>query len=214
MKDLTKEMHENKKFKEMKLPNLLLVHWMLNPGLAINEFFLGQRIPRITLIDQQSDKIFANRSFVQCPHCQTIHSVHRWGKGNAFWHFAGLYCPTCENKIPTLFNIFTIVLLVVSFPIWKPLQMVFAERFKKWELSRLQKTKGIERTLPQKISAIKMGLPFGLLMGLFFIISNGARMGYTPQNIAVGLLTGAFAGLFFGLIMKFFMNKKPQISER
>ncbi|MBL1430949.1 MAG: hypothetical protein COA60_005485 [Robiginitomaculum sp.] len=205
-------MHENKKFKEVKLPNWQLVFWMLNPLLALNEFIFGQRIPKITLIDQHSDEIFANRSFVQCPHCQTIHSAHRWGKGNAFWHFAGLYCPTCENKIPVLHNIFTIVLLALSFPIWKPLQVVFAERFKKWELSRLHKTKGIEKAPPQKISVIKIGLPFGLFMGLFYVLYGGIGNGYTLLNTIIGLLCGALAGVLVGLIMAFMANKKPRTS--
>jgi len=204
------------KYKVMRLPNLLLVHWILNPGLAFNELILGRRVPKITLIDKQSIDILANRNYIQCPHCQTLHSSRRWGKGNAFFHYDGLYCPQCEGKIPTLLNVFTIILLVILFPIWKPLQLVFGERFKAWELSRLAKTEGIEHMPIKSVSGIKMGLYFGGAMSVFYIIQGGVLAGYNTKVIWAGLLAGALAGLFFGMGMKIFLSwrgRKPNPQE-
>ncbi|RZS94996.1 hypothetical protein BC751_0509 [Cecembia calidifontis] len=32
--------------------NPLMLHWILNPGLANNELIMGQRIPKVTLIER------------------------------------------------------------------------------------------------------------------------------------------------------------------
>ncbi len=196
------------RYKELKLPSLLLVHYVLNPGLAFNELILGQRVPKLTLIDKQSTDIYANRQYIQCPHCQTLHSSRRWGKGNAFFHYDGLYCPECGVKIPTLLNVFSMILLVILFPVWKPLQLVLGERYRKWELSRLAKTEYAEHTPSKGVSGIKLGLFFGGAMSLVFIAQNGLMAGLNKHTVFTGLIAGALAGLFFGASMKFILSRR------
>jgi DNA-directed RNA polymerase subunit RPC12/RpoP len=196
------------KYKVMKLPNLLLVHWILNPGLAFNELILGQRLPKITLIDKQSTDILANRNYIQCPHCQALHSSKRWGKGNAFFHYDGLYCPQCEEKIPTLLNLFTIILLVILFPIWKPLQLVFGERFKAWELSRLAKTEHFEHMPSKGVSGIKLGVYFGGAMSVFYIAQVGFMHEFNTHAVYAGLIGGTIGGLIFGVVMKIYLSQR------
>ncbi len=48
---------DKEKYKVWKLPHPMLLHWIINPGLAFNELILGQRIPKITLIDKTSDAL-------------------------------------------------------------------------------------------------------------------------------------------------------------
>lgn len=74
-------MKEDTKFKIWKLPHPMLLHWVLNPGLCINEVLLGQRVPKVTLIDKTSDAPLVERSYVECPHCQTLHNGQLWGGG-------------------------------------------------------------------------------------------------------------------------------------
>jgi hypothetical protein len=40
------------KYKIWTWKNPLMLHWIINPGLAINELILGQRIPKITLVEK------------------------------------------------------------------------------------------------------------------------------------------------------------------
>lgn len=195
------------KYKIWKLPHPLLVHWILNPGLCINEVILGQRIPKISLIDETSSEPLPDRTYTECPHCETVHSSKIWGKGNAFFHYAGLYCPNCEHKIPTLLNVFSILVLIVTFPLWKPLDLLFGERFKSWELSRLRSTSTTSQK-PVKVSGVKMGLQFGGFMGLFFFIQRGLTSGWTMESGAMAILSGLIAGIFFGVAMSFFMSKR------
>ena len=37
------------KYKIYTWKNWMVLHWILNPGLAINELILGQRVPKISL---------------------------------------------------------------------------------------------------------------------------------------------------------------------
>jgi len=200
--------YDTKRYKAVKLPNLLLLHWILNPGLAINEFVLGRRIPRLSLIDQHLQQPLTERSYVPCPHCQTLHPAKRWGKKNAFFHYAGLYCPSCQQKIPSLLNIFTIALLIVSFPLWKPVQMLFGERFKAWELKRLEKTAHYENCPPVKPDGVRMGLFYGGGMAVFFIVQNSLLTGFGREAILTGLGTGVIAGALFGAVMHFYLSRR------
>lgn len=64
--------YDENKYSVQKLPNPLLLHWILNPGLAINEVILGQRIPQVTLIDKTSNASLIERTYVPCPSCGAI----------------------------------------------------------------------------------------------------------------------------------------------
>ena len=205
-------MKEDTKFKILKLPHPMLLHWVLNPGLCVNEVLLGQRVPKVTLIDKTSDAPLVERSYVECPHCHTLHNGQLWGAGNTFRHYAGYYCVTCEEKIPTLLNIFSILLLILLFPIWKPLQLIYGARFKAWELKRLRQAQeriaGQADTPVEKPSGLKMGLTFGAVMGAYSLISVAMRTGLTPLAFIVGIIGGGVAGLFFGVSMSWFLNRK------
>lgn len=195
------------KYKIWKLPHPVLLHWILNPGLCINEIVLGQRIPKISLIDETSSAPLVERTYAECPHCETIHSSKIWGKGNTFFHYAGLYCPSCEGKIPTLMNVFSFLILIITFPLWKPVSLLFGEAFKSWELSRLKKISTASKK-PVQVSGIKMGLQFGAFMGLFFFIQRGVLSGWSLQSAFISILSGLASGLFFGLIMHLFLSRK------
>ena len=205
-------MEEDTNFKTWKLPHPMLLHWVLNPGLCINEVLLGQRVPKVVLVDKTSEAPLTERTYVECPHCHTVHNGQLWGRGNTFRHYAGYYCVTCEQKIPTLLNVFSILLLILLFPIWKPLQLIYGARFKAWELERLRQAK--ERMAGQadkpieKPSGLKMGLQFGAFMGAYFLISNAIREGLTLQVFIVSIISAVIAGLLFGVIMSWFLNRK------
>ena len=81
---------DHNKYKVWKLPNLLLVHWILNPGLAFNELILGQRMPKVTLIDKTSDVPLMEKQYIPCPHCGAIHNGLIWSKKNAFGNWFGI----------------------------------------------------------------------------------------------------------------------------
>jgi len=194
-------------YKVWKLPHPLILHWVLNPGLCINELLLGQRLPKISLVDQNSEKPLTERTHVECPHCETIHNSKLWGGGNTFWHYAGLYCPVCEEKIPTLLNVFSIIILVLTFPLWKPIELIYGNKFKAWELSRLRNSVAV-REKPSSISGLKMGLFFGSAMGVFFLVQNTILQGWSIDVLRNSLIAAIFAGIFFGAIMKFTLSRK------
>ncbi len=190
-----------------KLPHPLLIHWILNPGLCFNEIILGQRVPKICLIDETSSEPLPDRSYVECPHCETIHSSKLWGKGNVFFHYKGFYCPNCENKIPTLLNVFSVLILIITFPFWKPVDLLFGEKFKSWELSRLKSASTTSEN-PTEVGGVKMGLQFGIFMTLFFFVQRGLSSGWSMESAIVAILCGLFSGIFFSVIMSFFLSKR------
>jgi len=75
------------------------LHWLLNPGLAINELLLGQRIPRNMQRCRQCETWY-----VDCASCQISIDTARWSRREAFFRWGGLTCPDCAGPIPSQRN--------------------------------------------------------------------------------------------------------------
>ena len=110
--------YDKSRFKIWALPHPIVLHWVLNPGLMFNELILGQRQPKVSLIDKESDKSLLERCYIPCPHCETLNDNRLWGKRNTFGHWFGLVCPSCHQVIPCLWNIFSLAVLAITFPLW------------------------------------------------------------------------------------------------
>ncbi len=199
---------DKEKYKVWKLPHPMLIHWVLNPGLAFNELILGQRIPKITLIDKTSDAPLMERQYIPCPECNALNDGRLWSKGNAFGHWFGYVCPECHGKIPCLWNFTSVILLVLTFPIWIWFK-IFGER--KW----LEKEKGrfaevLAEELPEakKTNWLKMGITYGAIMFCIMVLPRVFQNQLSSTQIAVQALIWLCGGLVFGLVMKLFLSRK------
>ncbi len=139
--------YDKNRFKIYTLPHPLVLHWVLNPVVMFNELIFGQRLPKVTLIDKKSDKSQLEGSYIPCPHCETLNDSRLWAKGNAFNHWFGFVCPSCHEIIPCLWNIFSLAILAITFPLWYFPARFFRRRWLEKEKERL--TKVLERPLIQ-----------------------------------------------------------------
>ena len=139
--------YDKNRFKIHALPHPLVLHWVLNPVIMFNELIFGQRLPKVTLIDKKSDKPQLERSYIPCPHCETLNDSRLWAKGNAFEHWFGFVCPSCHEIIPCLWNIFSLAILAITFPLWYFPARFFRRRWLEKEKERLAKV--LERPLIQ-----------------------------------------------------------------
>ena len=121
------------KYKIYTGKNWMMLHWILNPGLAVNELILGQRVPKISLEDKTIDKPKIERTLVPCPHCETLHDGRTWStqNGTAFKNWFGLYCGNCGNTIPCLTNGFSFLILGLTFPIGVGLKKIESKMVRK-----------------------------------------------------------------------------------
>lgn len=94
-----------------KLPNPLILHWVINPGLVFNELVLGQRLPRFLFLCKSCEVPLARRSYVFCPSCGHFSESMIWSGWNSFGHWLGVVCPDCGDRVPTLSNAVSWVLL-------------------------------------------------------------------------------------------------------
>lgn len=99
----------------------LVLHWIINPGLAFNEIVLGQRLPATSFVCKNCRKPQGERSWIECPHCQGISYGKMWMGSYAFWHWFGVYCPHCALRIPTIWNATSVVAAAILSPIWWPI---------------------------------------------------------------------------------------------
>ncbi len=147
--------YDKNRFQVWELPHPLVLFWVLCPTLIFNELIFGQRLPKVTLIDKESDKPEAERRYIPCPHCKTLNDGRLWAtKGNAFGHWLGLVCPSCHQIIPCVWNIFSLVVLTVTFPLWYFPVRFFRHRWIAKEKERL--TKVLERPLSSATSIHSM----------------------------------------------------------
>ena len=139
--------YDKNRFKIQAFPHPFVLFWVLNPFTILNELFMGQRLPKVTLIDKESDKPLIERCYIPCPHCETLNDRCLWGKWNAFGHWFGFVCPSCHQVIPCLWNIFSLVVLAITFPLWYFPARFFRRRWLEKEKERLANV--IEHPLSQ-----------------------------------------------------------------
>ena len=207
-----KELYNKETYKIYTWKNWMVLHFILNPGLAFNELVLGQRVPKVTLEDKTSDKPRAERSYVPCPHCKTLHDGRTWStdNGTAFKNWFGLYCPNCGGIIPCVRNVTSYLILLLTFPVWG----WFKDDLKKKWLSRqparyVDLEVGSDHKAYERYNWIKTGFVWGALMFMImtpiFYISG---MNMSLINIVIQLVIWALSGLLFGYSMKLFLGKK------
>ncbi len=202
--------YDKEKYKEWKLPHPLLLHWILNPGLAFNELILGQRVPKLTLIDKTSSAPLMERQYVPCPNCETLNDGRLWSKGNSFGHWFGYVCPKCGGRIPCLWNITSLILLTVTFPLWFFFKNKLEKRWLEKEKERF--TVISLNALPEAktTSWIKMGMLYGVSMFCFMSLPSILKNQASMTKIALQFIVWMGAGLLFGGMMKLVLGRKSK----
>lgn len=197
--------YDRERYKALKLPNLWLAHWVLNPGIAFNELFLGQRLPAFSLLERGSQKALKDReSIVPCPSCGAMNDGALYGE-TALGNYAGLACVECGAKIPALKNVFTWLILMVTWPIWKPFERRYAPALLARQQTALQAVKANGLPEETEVSGLRMGLFFGVLMGFFFLAQRLLSGDELQSALIAASVSAVFCGVFFGVAMKIFM---------
>ena len=207
--------YDKNRFKIWALPHPLILFWVLCPALIFNELIFGQRLPKVMLIDKESDKPLMERTYVPCPHCETLNDQRLWAKWNAFGHWFGFVCPSCHQVIPCLWNIFSLAILAVTFPLWYFPARFFRRRWLEIEKKRLAKV--LERPL------IQVKFIHWLLIGVFGwgVLSWGLFEGWQVldgrewdlMKMIGNLPIWLVLGFVWGLLMHFFMNRKRKKAD-
>lgn len=203
--------YDKLKYRKVDWKHFMMLHWVINPGLVINELILGQRIPKVMLKERGKKQSWVESHKVPCPHCNTIHNGQVWSLQNktAFKNWFGLYCPSCGGIIPCLMNVTTFVVLVITAPIWYWFKNGLQ---KKWLSKQPERYKNIDLNAPyiKKVIWWKQGLSWGAIMFVFMTLFEYAQgLEITPRVILGNSITWAIGGLIFGLSMRF-MTRKPQ----
>ena len=211
--------YDKSRFKIQALPHPFVLLWVLFPAVMFNELIFGQRLPKVTLIEKESDKPPEERSYVPCPHCETLNDRRLWAtKGNAFGHghWFGLVCPSCHQIIPCLWNIFSLAILAITFPLWYFPVRFFRHRWIEKEKERL--AKALERPLLQAtsiIDSLSIGVVSGISMWVMWVILEVVRNGgeWDLKMMLESLPTSLVAGFWIGCFTKWEEKDKEEIEK-
>ena len=203
---------DKNKYKVYTWKNWMVLHYILNPGLAFNELILGQRIPKVSLEDKTSEKPFLERSYVPCPHCETLHDGRTWStqNGTAFRNWFGLYCPNCREIIPCLMNLTTRLVLTITFPVWGWFKNSLKQRWLEKQPGRYNEIEMDQIENPfEGRGWIKEGLGWGILTSILLLIFFPiVGIDILSKQFVVTVLSLVFiSGPLFGFIMKLFFEQ-------
>lgn len=199
-------------------------HMILNPGLAFNELFLGQREPSELHECQSCALPMVDRSYVHCPSCDTFHSGRIWSYRNAFGNWLGLVCPKCGGDIPCLWNLTSRLILAVTAPIWWiPVKRY---RFKLQQAQRLRIAQSQSGYIDpangaaKKINYVQLGLLWGsfmfgylvLIAPLIMLVGKGelnwsSYIGLVMHSIDAAVKACVLGGLGFALVMRLMLQR-------
>jgi hypothetical protein len=202
-------------FKVWKLPSFVILHWVLNPGLAFNELVLGQRIPKVQLICQDCAEPLYNRSYVPCPHCHTLVHGRSWGRKHGFGNWLGYVCPYCGGRIPCVWNWTSLVILAITSPVWYlPYRYYFRDRIPAKPVPNADRTK----PFPKK-GWFYMGAAWGSVMWLLTSLAPALKVqlsGHHPDwhAVLIGILIWSAGGAFFGSVMYLWMGRNKARAGR
>lgn len=205
--------YDKEKYKIWDWKHPVILHWILNPGLVINDLVLGQTVPKTFLMERYSDKPFYARSIVPCPHCGTHHPGIKYSKQNntVFKNWFGYYCDNCTKIIPVQRNLTSLLILGLTYPLWiwfkKPLK-------DKWLKKQPQRFENLNLELDHSKNTTKNWLIVGLIWGVLMYVVMTLRFpivmdeSITKKSILIGIPVWLIGGILFGLMMKYWMNKK------
>ena len=161
--------YDKTKYKIWNWKSPVILHWIINPGLVLNELILGQTIPKVMLIERKGNKPFHQRSLIPCPHCGELHSGLKYSVQNktAFKNWFGFYCDNCKEIIPVQRNLTSLIILTITFPIWGWFRKTLKQN---WLEKQPERFKNINLEIPEKKNTTKNWLKRGLFWGLFMYV--------------------------------------------
>ncbi|MBK9254220.1 MAG: hypothetical protein IPM42_01900 [Saprospiraceae bacterium] len=200
---------DKSKYKIYTWKNWMVLHWILNPGMVVLELILGQRAPKVSLEDLTLDKPRIERTLVPCPHCGSLHDGRTWSteNGTTFKNWFGLYCKNCGKIIPCLINIFSFIILILTFPVWGWFRKSLKVKWLKAQPKRYENIDIDQIPNPfDNVSWIRTGLSWGAFMFLTMSIAFPFFCGdeITIKSVISGLIIWTIGGLAFGFTMKIF----------
>jgi len=201
---------ENAEFRRWSLPHPLILHWILNPALAFNEIVLGQRLPKTQLICKSCDGPLLERSYVPCPSCGAMHLGRLHSGKQAFGNWRGIACPACKEEIPCIWNIFSLLILLLTSPFWAPLYYVYFRGKPLRPMFQTENGKSPALKPVTKRKWILLGSIWGGLMWLFLSLlpalnGKGDARSWTAAILGIPLWT--CGGILWGFGMWFFMGR-------
>lgn len=159
--------YDKNKYKVISWTNWRILNWIINPGLAVNELILGQRIPRVLFIEKKTNEEKSNNLFVSCSHCSTIHREEIWSDHNALKNWFGLYCPSCGKTIPCIRNFISLAFIVLTAPLW----IWFVKKWKqKWMAKQPERYNNINFSKVTEVNGLWLKVGFSWA-GLMYILS-------------------------------------------
>ena len=193
--------------REQSLWSAVMLHWWLNPGLAVNELLMGQRLPRRVLLCarcQPSSFVGHEQGLVPCPSCGKLHPGALWSGSAAFGNWLGYACPDCEGRIPCLWNATSYLVVIATAPLWFLPVRLFGDRVRKGQARRMRsKRDGLgQHTPPLGQWLGGTGAVVGVVVAILATAAWPGTWAWFAACLLGGLVGGGAVGTLMGKVME------------
>lgn len=196
----------------MALPDFGMVHWILNPSLAINELVLGQCVAARVYLCESCPGPKQERAYVRCQSCGRYHSGMIWSGRLAFKNWIGHVCPDCGGSIPRLRNVFSALILAATAPLWGLPYLACRDRWRAWQQERTRAWRDQRAAEePPPVNWIRSGLKVGLTAWLIAAVAILVGAGVSLRALAIiPILLPVMLGLgwVWGRYMSWSLNRR------
>jgi hypothetical protein len=208
--------YDKAKYKVITWHNGMVLAWLLVPIFAVYELVMGARLPRMWLMDRDSNKPLCQREVIPCPHCHAMHGNKHFHGKTQMYNWFGFYCSSCGKVIPCLWNLTSVIILTVTFPLWIWFYRPLKNKWLKAQPARFDETVTSKELTPEEMKR------FLKKSSIFAGVGYGAAMFFTQtpftnaKNILIGLCIWAIAGWCFGMAFGAFFPRmmKTILSRR
>ena len=130
-----------KQFKTWSKNHILLLHWKIDPGLAVNELCLGQRLSETTFICRSCGHwLSPDTHYIECPACDRFHNARIW-QNAGFGNWFGITCPDCAAPIPCVSNFTSLLILKLISPVTWVLKRIGIPNLENHKLATIKRVR-------------------------------------------------------------------------
>ena len=144
-----------------------------------------------------------------------MHPGRLWAKRNAFAHWFGWVCPSCDGVIPCVWNVWSLLVLTVTWPLWYLPARIIRPHWLAFERQRIARAQNKPITPADEIPWIRLGVfGWGGLMWALFSAGVAVAALWVRQwrllwAVPAMVPLWAGGGYLWGLIMKHSMSRRP-----
>jgi len=201
-------------FKKWGIAHPLSILWILHPSIMLIELIAGLRLPKATYVCQSCKDPFVERTYLYCESCDTLtNGMVFWAKGRSFGYWYGYVCPKCQKIIPCLWNLTSLLVLGLTFPLWLIPAWKLREKWLSHKIRKVQQAVTVDDIKINYVGSMMLGAALMWSTDTTFDVIGfvqGELIAFSYTKTLLELIGWLVFGGLVGFLFKVFFERKPR----